>query len=122
MYRVSVTGTFCAVHRLRLPDGTLEPTHGHDWKVRATFAGTQLDDAGMLVDFVEAERILKQILSELHHGDLNAAPMLSGANPSAELVARAIAGGMAAGMPRGDLLESVELEEAPGCFATYYCR
>ena len=42
MYEVSVEALFSASHRLRLYDGELEPPHGHDWRVTATFRGDSL--------------------------------------------------------------------------------
>ena len=51
MYEVRVSGSFYASHQLRRADKTLEPRHAHIWHVAATFAGPQLDDTGLLLDF-----------------------------------------------------------------------
>jgi 6-pyruvoyltetrahydropterin/6-carboxytetrahydropterin synthase len=90
MYEVSVEADFSAAHRLRLADGSLEPPHGHDWHVTATFAGDGLDGVGLLVDFVAAEARLRAVVGRLHHTDLNECPAMRGLNPSAEHVARVI--------------------------------
>lgn len=117
MYTVSVETTFCAVHRVRLPDGTLEPLHGHDWRVRAFFAKPSLDDAGMVVDFEAARSALDGVTRELHHADLNTQALPAGLNPTAEVVARFVFEALAGlGLPG---LFRVEVTEAPGCIGAY---
>jgi 6-pyruvoyltetrahydropterin/6-carboxytetrahydropterin synthase len=115
-YSVTVEGGFCATHRLRLPDGSVEPVHGHDWRVVATFASTELDGASMVVDFHRAQEVLRGVLAPLHLSDLNTAPLLAGRNPTAEIVARQIYASLtAAGLP----VWSVGVTEAPGCVARF---
>lgn len=118
MYECRVQAGFFAVHQVRLADGTLEPLHGHDWKVQAVFAGPQLDAAGMLVDFVAAQGALQDVLRSLHQTELNAAPPLSGLNPTAEHVARTVFEQLQKRLP-GFGLAAVYVEEAPGCIAGY---
>lgn len=117
MFSVSVEAGFSAVHRVRLSDGTLEPPHGHDWRVRAWFAASQLDDRGMVVDFCAARLALESVVAQFHHRDLNAQEVFSGLNPTAEVVARVVFDRL-----RGaafDTLRRVEVTEAPGCVAAY---
>jgi 6-pyruvoyltetrahydropterin/6-carboxytetrahydropterin synthase len=118
-YEVSVEGRFAARHWLRLPDGTLEPPHEHDWHVAVTFAGENLDSAGMLVDFELAKTRLATVLDRLSSGDLNASPLLDGLNPSAEIVARIIYDLLVQDRLPGVRLWQVAVTEAPGCRATY---
>lgn len=119
MYEVSVEAGFSAAHRVRLASGELEPLHGHDWRVRAVFSGAKLDAAGMLVDFVAAERALGQVVAKLHHADLNSCPAMNGLNPTAEHVAQIIYGHLAAEAGLAEALRRVEVTEAPGCRAAY---
>jgi 6-pyruvoyltetrahydropterin/6-carboxytetrahydropterin synthase len=120
MYEVSVEAAFSAIHSVLLPSGEPEPVHGHDWEVVATFAGPRLDKAGMLVDFTVVEACLGQIVRQLHHADLNVAPVMRGLAPTAENVARVIYEHLA-GEPRlAALLDSVAVKEAPGCRARYF--
>lgn len=117
MYSIVVEGTFCATHRLRLADGTHEPLHGHDWKVRAFFRRQTLDDLGLVVDFHEAQARLGDVLAELHQKDLNTAAGFTTCNPTAEVVARTILERLRArGLPT---LFRVEVTEAPGCVAVF---
>jgi len=120
MYQVSVRSKFSAVHSLLLADGQYEPSHGHNWSVEARFAGPELDATGILVDFREVQAALRKVLGQLHHADLNGSALLGGLNPSAENVARAICAALAADVPCPQMLESVCVEEAPGCTATYF--
>ena len=122
MYEVSVQAQFSAAHRVRLPDGELEPLHGHDWKVTATFAGPELDASGMLVDFVLAEWRLREIVTQLHHADLNTVSLMRGLNPTAEYVAKRIFDSLAEDESLRTTLARVAVTEAPGCVATYLSR
>lgn len=117
MYAVVVEATFSATHRLRGPDGIMEPLHGHDWVVRARFARAELDPAGMVVDFVQAQQTLAELAGKLHHRDLNAHPAFAGHNPTAETVARHFFDQL---RDHGlDTVRAVDVTEAPGCVAMY---
>ena len=117
MYTTRVEAGFSAVHRVRMPNGTLEPDHGHDWVVRAFFARSELNEKGMVIDFHDAESSLKAVLAQLHHTDLNSHQAFAGALPTAEIVAKYVfdqlrASGLAA-------VCRIEVAEAPGCIAIY---
>lgn len=117
MYSVTIETTFSALHRVQYPDGTLEPAHGHDWQVRVYFQRPSLDDHGMVIDFVEAQSLLKSIVTPLHHTDLNEIDAFRNVNPTAEIVARYIFDRFYEKCP--DTLQRVKITEAPGCVATY---
>jgi 6-pyruvoyltetrahydropterin/6-carboxytetrahydropterin synthase len=119
MYRITVKASFSAAHRLRLPDGSYEPLHGHDWHVTARYAGPRLDAQGLLVDFVQVRSALREIVRSLDHTDLNTHALLAGRNPSAECVAAAIFERLAAMPAGGPLLEAVRVTEEPGCAAEF---
>lgn len=119
MYEVIITGVFAAAHQLRLPNGELEPLHGHNWYVRAIFTGPELDPMGVLVDFTVIRPRVLEVLAKLNDTYLNELPAFVRCNPSAEHVARHIADEISEfGQPAARLL-SVEVEEEPGCFARY---
>jgi len=117
MYTVTIDATFSATHQLRLSDGRLEPLHGHDWHVRASFSATYLDDHGMVVDFDVAAAALHAIVKPLHHGALNEMVDFARCNPTAEAVAKFIADRLIEKGLRN--VSRVEVTEAPGCIATY---
>lgn len=117
MFTISVEAGFSAVHRVRYPNGTIEEPHGHDWRVRAFFCRSHLDDVGMVIDFGEAQTALRSAVNELENTDLNTHPALRGANPTAEVLARHLFDRLlAAGVSS---LCRVEVTEAPGCMAIF---
>ena len=118
-FEVCVKGWFAAAHQLRMPDGVLEPLHGHNWHVSVTFRGDVLDEMGVLVDFTVVQRRLDEVLLAMHDRNLSElAPFLE-TNPSAENVAIHIAGKMSTDLRDGVGLACVEVEEAPGCIARF---
>ena len=119
VYQVSVSAGFCATHALRLPDGTTEPVHGHDWQVRVTLSGRRLDDRGLLIDFHKLWDRLRSLCGELNHRHLSDEPAFEQAPPSAEHVARWFAARIGADLPAGVRVACVEVEEAPGCVARF---
>lgn len=123
MYEIRVEHTFSAAHALTI-GSAVEPLHGHDWRVRVTLAGSQLDADALLCDFHTVENALRDVCKPYHNRTLNDAPPFSeGVNPSAERVAKAIADELQTRI--GDALApharivSVSVTEAPGCEATY---
>ena len=119
MFEVTVSGWFAASHQLRLADGSLEPLHGHNWKVAVTFAGPSLDEMEVLIDFTRVRGRLDELLKELHDRHLNDLEPFRSKNPSAERVAEFVALRMGADLAAPVRLRSVDIEEAPGCTARF---
>ncbi len=117
MYSVIVEAGFCAIHRVRLPDGSFEPPHGHDWRVRAEFRSEKLDEGDMVVDFVAVRAALDEILARMHHTDLNALAPFQERLPTAEVVAEYVHRQLR--QVGFGLVHRVEVTEAPGCVAVY---
>ncbi len=88
MFEVSVEQTFAAAHALRNYHGKCENVHGHNYRVQVRVSGPELDEAGMLVDFVELKRILRGAIERLDHQFLNEIEPFRDVNPSAENIAR----------------------------------
>lgn len=122
VFEVSVCGGFAAAHQLPLPDGSLEPLHGHSWHVQVTFRGPRLDERGLLLDFVTLRRRLEALLAELHERNLNDLPVFADCAPSAERVAALLAARLADAGGSAARLACVEVEEAPGCLARYHAE
>ena len=87
-FLITTTRTFSAAHQLRLYDGSIEPIHGHNWRVEVTVSAAQLDAIGVVMDFHELERLLDEIIQPMHNRHLNELPMFARLNPSAENVAK----------------------------------
>ena len=90
MYEVSVDETFAAAHNLRNYRGKCEDLHGHNYKVRVTLAGPELDATGLLYDFVHLKQVIQGVIRSLDHKYLNELKPFDVLNPSAENIARHI--------------------------------
>ena len=117
-YEITVEDTFSASHSVLLPDGGFEPSHAHEWRVWVTFRSAELNEAGFVVDFVEAQSALRQACDELAGGDLNERLAFT-TGASAERVARWFAGRMAVLMGAAATVHRVAVMEAAGCLAAY---
>ena len=123
-FDVSIETHFCAAHALRDYKGTTEPTHGHNFKVIVTVTGTEVDRAGMLIDFLDLKPIIDEEVGRLHYGFLNESvdefrADKGGLSPSAENIARVLFLRIARRLPGIVKLSSVQVFESPGCSATY---
>ena len=98
MFEVTVDQTFAAAHALRNYKGGCENLHGHNFKVQVVLAGERLDDAGLLVDFIDVKNLMGQILARLDHQNLNETPPFDVKNPSAENIAEYICTEMTGGL------------------------
>jgi 6-pyruvoyltetrahydropterin/6-carboxytetrahydropterin synthase len=88
MYEVTVEDTFAAGHYLRNYKGKCENPHGHNYKVRVTLRGADLDKAGLLLDFKDLKEVMKHVIDRLDHQMLNDIDPFKVLNPSAENIAK----------------------------------
>ena len=88
MYEVTVEDSFAAGHYLRNYKGKCENPHGHNYKVRVTLAGKELDKAGLLLDFKDLREVMRQVIERLDHQMLNDIEPFKDLNPSAENLAK----------------------------------
>ena len=88
MFEISVEKSFAAGHALRGYRGKCENVHGHNYKVRVTLTGAELDSTGLLCDFVEVKRLMDATIDRLDHQFLNDLTPFDKLNPSAENLAR----------------------------------
>ncbi|MGA2718726.1 MAG: 6-carboxytetrahydropterin synthase QueD [Candidatus Acidiferrales bacterium] len=122
MYEVSVDETFAAAHNLRNYRGKCENLHGHNYKVRITLAGQELDSTGLLYDFVQLKKAIQEVIRSLDHTYLNERPPFDVLNPSAENIARYIYDETARQLPRaanGAGIASITVWESDVTAATY---
>ncbi len=118
-FQITTTRSFAAAHQLRLPDGSLEPLHGHNWVVKVAVAAPRLDSIGVVMDFHELERLVDAIVVPMHNRHLNELePFAAELNPSAENVAFHVARALGA-LPPGVRLAQVEVWETDGNSAVY---
>ena len=88
MFEVSVEDSFAAGHALRGYRGKCENPHGHNYKVRVTLAGAELDKAGLLLDFKDLKDVMKHVIDRLDHQMINDMEPFTSLNPSAENMAK----------------------------------
>jgi len=88
MYEVTVEDSFAAGHYLRNYKGKCENPHGHNYKVRVTLRGAELDKAGLLLDFKDLKDVMKHVIDRLDHQMLNEIAPFTELNPSAENLAK----------------------------------
>ena len=117
MFEITTTRFFSAAHALRLYDGSLEPVHGHNWRVKVTVGAPKLDAIGVVMDFHELERLVDELIAPLHNRHLNETPAFASLNPSAENVALYFGRGLK--LPHGVTLLGVEVWETDTNSALY---
>lgn len=120
MFEITVEKTIACAHYLRGYDGDCARLHGHNYTIRVCLRGARLNDADMLADFGDVKRALLPIFARYDHQTLNDLPAFADINPSTEAFAKVIADELAAhdfGMAE---LHSVQVQETPTQWATYY--
>ena len=90
-FEVMIERNFSSAHQLRGYKGKCENLHGHNYKIEIYARGSELNNIGLLVDFVELKEAADDLVTYLDHKNLNELePFVSAQNPSAENVARFI--------------------------------
>ena len=131
MYQVTKVIDFCYGHRLLDYEGKCQFLHGHNGRIEIKLGGRQLDTRGMLADFGDIKRIMKEWIDNtldhrmiLHCDDpalayiheANEPHYVIDENPTAEAIAKLIyRKAVEFGLPVIDVV----LWETPTSFATY---
>ena len=120
MFEVTIEQTFAAGHALRNYHGKCENVHGHNYRCQLTMEGEDLDDTGLLVDFVLLKKVVGAVIDRMDHQWLNDFPPFDVLNPSAENIAKFIYDEVIKGIQTPRVrLGSVKLWETDTSFATY---
>lgn len=88
MFELSITTRFSAAHHLVDYPGACAALHGHNWGVEVFVRGKELDETGILLDFGQIKEVVRRVIGEIDHTDLNTFAGLAGDNPSSENIAR----------------------------------
>ena len=88
MFQITVEESFAAGHYLRNYRGKCENPHGHNYKVRVTLYGEELDRAGLLLDFKDLKDVMREVVDRLDHQMINDLDPFTALNPSAENLAK----------------------------------
>ena len=88
MFEIFVEETFAAGHALRGYRGKCENPHGHNYRLRITLQGPELDGTGLLYDFVHLKQVIHTVMEGVDHKFLNDQAPFDVLNPSAENIAK----------------------------------
>jgi len=122
MYEISVEETFSSGHALRGYRGKCENPHGHNYRVRVSLSGQDLNSIGLLYDFKDLKAIIRDDTEKLDHQYLNDLPAFTDLNPSAENIARYLFDRIQARLntdPKGVTVRSVTVYETDTTAAVY---
>ena len=120
-FEVMIERNFSSAHQLRGYRGKCENLHGHNYKIEIYARGRELNNIGLLVDFVELKDAADELVTYLDHKNLNELePFVTEQNPSAENVARFVLEQLAAKINDGRVqIYKVRCFETPTSVATY---
>ena len=120
-FEVMIERNFSSAHQLRGYRGKCENLHGHNYKIEIYARGKELNNIGLLVDFVELKEAADDLVTYLDHKNLNELePFVTEQNPSAENVARFILKRLAARIDDDRVqIYKVRCFETPTSVATY---
>jgi 6-pyruvoyltetrahydropterin/6-carboxytetrahydropterin synthase len=119
MYRLNVTSSFSAAHRLVGYKGACKRLHGHNWKVRVSVACDELDPIGMAMDFKLLKSLLNDLLDEFDHQYLNELEAFKEHNPTSEAIARLLFLRLRNRLPGNARLLEVEVAESENSSVIY---
>ena len=90
-YEVMIERNFSSAHQLRGYKGKCENLHGHNYKIEIFAKGEELNNIGLLIDFVDLKQAADDVVKYFDHRNINELPPFDGElNPSAENLARFI--------------------------------
>ncbi|MFY9619646.1 MAG: 6-carboxytetrahydropterin synthase QueD [Pyrinomonadaceae bacterium] len=120
-FEVMIERNFSSAHQLRGYRGKCENLHGHNYKIEIYARGNELNNIGLLVDFVELKQAADDLVTYLDHKNLNELePFVVEQNPSAENVARFVLEKLAAKINDERVqIYKVRCFETPTSVATY---
>jgi 6-pyruvoyltetrahydropterin/6-carboxytetrahydropterin synthase len=90
-FEVMIERNFSSAHQLRGYKGKCENLHGHNYRIEIYARGSELNNIGLLVDFVDLKEAADEVVRYLDHKNINELPPFDDElNPSAENLARYI--------------------------------
>ncbi len=125
MFELKVKTRFAGAHQLTMVGQKCENLHGHNWHVEVCVSGPELNSAGVLADFGDIKRAVRQVVDgELDHKFLNELDMFKQQQPTSERIAVYIAQQVQAiletTIPENVRVSKVMAWESDNACATYY--
>ena len=118
MFELKVINSFSAAHQLRMVAEKCENLHGHNWGVEAVVICKTLKN-GMVMDFGDLKKILKEVLLPLDHIFLNDLSAFKKNSPTSENIAKYIFNEIRGKLPKRVKLDSVMVSETENNIASY---
>lgn len=119
MYKIAVKTHFDSAHLIRNHNGRCRNLHGHRWDMEVVFSGGELDEMGMIIDFKDIKKILKEITDKYDHHNLNEIPPFDVINPTAENLSRIIFQEIKKRTPEAIDLTEVKIWESPDAWVSF---
>ena len=88
MFEITVANYIDSAHFLQGYQGKCANIHGHTWRVEVTLKGEQLNEIGLLADFNDVKKIVKDVMEAFDHKLINDIKPFDKLNPSSENLAR----------------------------------
>jgi 6-pyruvoyltetrahydropterin/6-carboxytetrahydropterin synthase len=121
MYTISVQAHYDAAHLLRDHHGKCARLHGHRYVVEVAVRTPDVGHQGMVYDFTDLKRHLRELAERFDHENLNELPPFAEVESTAENQARYFFDEMRKRLPP-DLAEGLlyaRVSESPGQWAQY---
>ncbi len=90
MFEVAKEIMISATHRVREHDGGCERIHGHNWKIVVYVGASKLNNMGMVIDFKDLKKVMKEVIMPMDHNDINTYKPFDIVNPTSENIAKYI--------------------------------
>lgn len=121
MYTISVQAHYDSAHFLRDYDGKCARLHGHRYVVQVVVQAPKVGTSGMVFDFTDMKKHLKELANGLDHRNLNDIPPFTEIESTAENQARYFFEEMKKRLPQ-DIAQGLlyaRVSESPGQWAQY---
>jgi len=119
MYSITVKTHFWASHSVLMPNGRLEPQHSHNFAVTAQVSAEKLNEKNMVMDFLDLKKALDDSANALSGKMLSQIGYFQTNGQAAEVVAEYFFERIKKSLPAGVTLDSITVEESPGCCAVF---
>jgi 6-pyruvoyltetrahydropterin/6-carboxytetrahydropterin synthase len=87
-FEVMIERNFSSAHQLRGYRGKCENLHGHNYRIEIYARGRELNNIGLLIDFVELKAAADEVVQYLDHQNINELVPFNEVQPSAENLAK----------------------------------
>jgi 6-pyruvoyltetrahydropterin/6-carboxytetrahydropterin synthase len=123
MFELKVKSHFAGAHQLTMVGRKCENLHGHNWNVEVCVIGKKLNSAGVVADFGDIKKAVREVIGELDHRFLNELGIFEDHQPTSERIAVYIAQRVTSllqSLPKDIKVSKVMAWESENACATYF--